>query len=138
MVRLMKKSYKIEKINNRRNFRRIISELKRIDKLTNFNLNVDKNILYVEYPDEIENMEERLLKAFHVYEKHTELKEVVNKEVYRRVLKLKGLDCGHCAARIEDLARKNFDNERIVVDFSTERFILETKDEYLYNNGRGC
>ncbi|MBO4667803.1 MAG: heavy metal translocating P-type ATPase [Bacilli bacterium] len=130
----MKKSYKIEKINNRRNFRRITSELKRIDKLTNFNLNIDKNILYVEYPDEVENMEERLLKAFHTYEKHTELVEIVNQEVYRRVLKLKGLDCGHCAARIEDLARKSLDNERIVVDFSTERFILETKDEYLYNN----
>ena len=130
----MKKSYKIEKIQNRRNFRRITSELKKNKKLTNFNLNIDKDILFVEYPDDVTNIEESILKAFHIYEKHIELTEIVQTEIYRRVLKLKGLDCGHCAARIEDLARKSLDNERVVVDFSTERFILETKDEYLYNN----
>ena len=130
----MKKSYKIEKIQNRRNFRRITSELKKNKKLTNFNLNIDKDILFIEYPDDVTNIEESLLKAFHAYEKHVELTEIVQTEIYRRVLKLKGLDCGHCAARIEDLARKSLDNERVVVDFSTERFILETKDEYLYNN----
>ena len=47
---------------------------------------------------------------------------------------MKGLDCGHCASRIESLAQKTFDHEKIVVDFSTERFILETKDQNLFNN----
>lgn len=130
----MKKSFEIVKIGNKRNYRRIAGEIKKIDGVLNTNLITEKNILHVEYNDEITNIEERLLKAFNIYDKKVELKEIVQTEVYRKVLRLKGLDCGHCANRIEDLAKKNFDYERIVVDFSTERFILETKDEYLANN----
>lgn len=130
----MKKSFEILKISNKRNYRRIIGDIKKIEGILNTNLITEKNILHIEYNDEITNIEERLLKVFYIYDKKVELKEIVQTEVYRKVLRLKGLDCGHCAARIEDLAKKNFNYERIVVDFSTERFILETKDDYLANN----
>ena len=49
--------------------------------------------------------------------------------VYRKVLYLKGLDCGNCASRIENIAKKELNHEKIVVDFATTRFIIETTDK---------
>lgn len=129
----MKISYVVNKIQNKRNYRRISNEIKKIKGIQNINLNSDKNILYIEY-SEVDDLKEKVLKCFHIYEKHAELVENISKEVYRKVLRLEGLDCGHCAARIESLAQKTLEHEKIVVDFSTERFILETKDIYVYDN----
>ena len=130
----MKKGYQISRINNKRNYRRIIGDIRKIEGMENVNLNKDKNTLYVEYADYLEDVEKKILKCFHVYEEKAIIEELVASEVYRKVVILKGLDCGHCAARIESLAKKNFNYERIVVDFSTERFIIETKDKHLCDN----
>ena len=53
------------------------------------------------------------------------------KEVFRKVVYLKGLDCAHCAARIESIAKRQFDHEQLIVDFATTRFIIETTDKEL-------
>lgn len=128
----MKKTYKITKVNKKSNYRRIIGEIKKIKEIDTFNLNKEKDYLYIETNDEF--IEEKILKALHQYEKSAQISEVISDTVYRKVLILKGIDCGHCALRIETLAKKEFDYEQIVVDFSTERFIIETKDKNLYDN----
>ncbi len=130
----MKITYQISKMNNKRNYRRIIGSIRQIDGILNVNLNKEKELLYLEYQDQMEDIFQKVLKCFNEYEKHVKIEEVIAAEVYRKVILLKGLDCGHCAARIESLAKKNFSYERIVVDFSTERFIIETKDKDLYDN----
>lgn len=129
----MKITYQVSKLNNKNNYRRILGDIRKIQGVENVRLNKEKNIIHIEY-NNIDDLKERLLKCFNYYEKQADLEEIVQTEVYRKVLRLKGLDCGHCASRIESLAQKTFDHEKIVVDFSTERFILETKDQNLFNN----
>lgn len=82
----------------------------------------------------INNVQKQILKIIQRYEKNASFDIVVNKEVYRRVLYLKGLDCAHCASRIETIAKKQFNHEQIVVDFATGRFIIETTDEELVDD----
>ncbi len=129
----MKITYQVLKLNNKNNYRRILGDIRKIPGIENVSLNKERNIIHIEY-NNIDDLKERLLKCFNYYEKQVDLEEVVQTEVYRKVLRLKGLDCGHCASRIESLAQKTFEHEKIVVDFSTERFILETKDQNLFNN----
>lgn len=128
----MKKTFRIKKVNKKSNYRRILGEIKKIKELTSFNLNKEKDYLVIE--TENLDIEEKLLKAIRIYEKNAEIEEVKSDTIYRKVLILKGIDCGHCALRIETLAKKEFEHEQIVVDFSTERFIIETKDKTLYDN----
>ena len=130
----MKKIYKVTKVSNNSNYRRILNEIKKIDDVENYKLNKEQALLYIEFKDDVEDIESKLLKAFRKYEKDAILTEVISDTVYRKVLLLRGLDCGYCAQRVEDLAKKEFNHERIVVDFSTERFIIETKDKNLYEN----
>ena len=54
---------------------------------------------------------------------------IVSKELYRKVLYLNGLDCGHCAAKIESLAKKSLNYEKLLVDFASFRFIIESDVE---------
>ena len=129
----MKITYQVLKLKNKNNYRRILSDVRKIPGVENVSLNKERNIIHIEY-NNIDDLKERVLNCFNYYEKQVDLEEVIQTEVYRKVLKLKGLDCGHCASRIESLAQKTFDHEKIVVDFSTERFILETKDQNLFNN----
>ena len=129
----MKITYQVLKLNNKNNYRRILGDIRKIQGIQNVSLNKTKNVIHIEY-NNIDDLKDRLLKCFNYYEKQVDLEEVVQTEVYRKVLRLKGLDCGHCASRIESLAQKTFDHEKIVVDFSTERFILETKDQKLFDN----
>ena len=130
----MKKTYQISRVNNKRSYRRIMGSIRHIKGIYNIKLNKEKEILYVEHDDNLENVETLILKCFSDYEKSARIEEVVAVEVYRKVILLKGLDCGHCAARIESIAKKQLNYERIAVDFSTERFIIETKDKELFNN----
>ena len=129
----MKITYQVLKLKNKNNYRRILGDVRKIPGVENVSLNKERNIIHIEY-NNIDDLKERVLSCFNYYEKQVDLEEVIQTEVYRKVLKLKGLDCGHCASRIESLAQKTFDHEKIVVDFSTERFILETKDQNLFNN----
>ena len=130
----MKKTYQISRVNNKRSYRRILGSIRHIKGIYNIKLNKEKEILYVEHDDNLENVETLILKCFSDYEKSARIEEVIAVEVYRKVILLKGLDCGHCAARIESIAKKQLNYERIAVDFSTERFIIETKDKELFNN----
>ena len=77
---------------------------------------------------------EQVLEILKKHDPKIELTEIENVQNYRKVLKLKGLDCGHCAKRIGTLAKKEFKCDKIIVDFSTERFIIETQNERLFKN----
>lgn len=60
--------------------------------------------------------------------------EIIEKEelpTYRKVLILENLDCANCAAKIERIAKRNFNYDFLVVDLATSRFIIETSDEVL-------
>ena len=74
----------------------------------------------------VPQIEAKIQKALQRYEKTAGIEEFEVKESVRKVLILKGIDCGHCATRIENLARKTFSHEKLVVDFATERFIIKT------------
>lgn len=126
------KSYNILKVENKNNYRRITAELKKIDGVISLSIDKTKNILFIEHTPIVEYSD--LVRAFHKYEKAVTLEEIANVEVYRKVLKLKGIDCAQCALKIEMLAKKNFSHKQIIVDFSTERFIIETSDGDLVQN----
>ena len=127
------KNYQLLKVNNTRNFKRICNEIMKIENIKSVSIETTNNIMHVEYDIEKELTEEFLklkeeliLKAIHEYEKKVVITRIDFQEKYRKVLYLKGLDCAHCASRIESLAKKNMDHEQIIVDFSTGRFIIET------------
>ena len=126
------KSYNVLKVVNKNNYRRITSELKKIEGVISVNIDKNQNILFIEHSPIVEYSD--LVRAFHKYEKAVTLEEIANVEVYRKVLKLKGIDCAQCALKIEMLAKKNFSHKQIIVDFSTERFIIETTDSTLVQN----
>ena len=127
------KNYQLLKVNNTRNFKRICNEIMKIEKIKSVSIETTSNIMHVEYDFEnvlteefLKEKEELILKAIHEYEKKVVITKIDFQEKFRKVLYLKGLDCAHCASRIEALAKKNMDHEQIIVDFSTGRFIIET------------
>lgn len=132
------KSYKIINVKNKKNYNRILGELRKIKELSDINLNKDQHMLHVGLlPTEetgVPQIEAKIQKALQRYEKTAGIEEFEVKESVRKVLILKGIDCGHCATRIENLARKTFSHEKLVVDFATERFIIETTDLELGEN----
>lgn len=130
---LQVKNYQLLKINNTRNFKRICNEIKKIDIIHSVSFELNKLVMHVEYDtpnelsiDELVSYEELIIKAIHEYEKKATMVRIDTKEKYRKVLYLKGLDCAHCASRIEALARRTIEHEQIIVDFATGRFIIET------------
>lgn len=132
------KTYQILKIKSKNNYKRIVAEIRKISELSSVYLERDKELLHVVIDQEkepiLEKTFEKIIKAIQKYEKNATIEELIIKETFRRVLVLKGLDCGHCATRIENLAKKNFNHEKIVIDFATERMIIETTDEVLAQN----
>ena len=130
---LQVKNYQLLKVSNTRNYKRICNEIKKINNIHSVSIETSNNVMHVEFDVEYEindeflkEKEELILKAIHEYEKKVIIAKIEAQEKYRKVLYLKGLDCAHCAARIESLAKKNIDHEQIIVDFSTGRFIIET------------
>ena len=127
------KNYQLMKVSNTRNFKRICNEIMKIENIKSVSIETSNNIMHVEYDFEnelteafLKEKEELILKAIHEYEKKVVIAKIDFQEKYRKVLYLKGLDCAHCASRIESLAKKSMDHEQIIVDFSTGRFIIET------------
>ena len=127
------KNYQLLKVNNTRNFKRICNEIMKIEYIKSVSIETTNNIMHVEYDFDkelteefLKEKEELILKAIHEYEKKVIITRIDFQEKFRKVLYLKGLDCAHCASRIESLAKKNMDYEQIIVDFSTGRFIIET------------
>lgn len=68
------------------------------------------------------------------YIPNIEIEEKEAEEVYRKIVYLENLDCANCAAKVERLAKRTFNHERIIVDFATTRFIIETTDKNLIDN----
>ena len=127
------KNYQLLKVTSNKNFKRICNEIKKIEPIKSVSIENSKNVIHIEYDSTLElteqelfKIEELILKAIHEYEKKAMMIRIDNKEKYRKVLYLKNLDCAHCAARIETIAKKSLDYEQIIVDFSTGRFIIET------------
>ncbi len=131
MIEFLK--YELIKVSSR-SFKRIINELKKNENIQS--VTIESNyIMHVEYTFEgpLENvlpsLEEYIVKVLKYYDKKSNINRIDTKEVYRKVLYLKGLDCAHCADKIANLANKQIKAEKIVVDFSTGRFIIETYDK---------
>lgn len=127
------KNYNIYKVSNKNNYRRITQEIKKIEGVVTLNIDKNQDVLFIEY-NPVVDIYDDILKAINKYEKNAYLEEIENIEVFRKVLKLKGIDCAQCALKIEMLAKKNFSHKQIIVDFSTERFIIETTDIDLIKN----
>ena len=83
----MKITYQVLKLNNKNNYRRILGDIRKIQGIENVRLNKERNIIHIEY-NNIDDLKDRLLKCFNYYEKQVDLEEVVQTEVYRKVLPL--------------------------------------------------
>lgn len=129
------RNYQILKISGNKNFKRIINEIKKIDYITSASIENNKYVLHLEYStdvikneEDIKKLEEDVTKAIREYEKKAQIIKVETIEKYRKVLYLNGLDCAHCAMRVETTAKRTINHEQIIVDFPTGRFIIETYD----------
>ena len=110
------KNYQLLKVTSNKNFKRICNEIKKIEPIKSVSIENSKNVIHIEYDSTLElteqelfKIEELILKAIHEYEKKAMMIRIDNKEKYRKVLYLKNLDCAHCAARIETIAKKSLD-----------------------------
>lgn len=137
------KKYQITKMNSVKGINRIVNEIKKIDTIFNASIDRTTKILIVEcnapeleikHENYYKKLEDKILKAIRMYEKHAKLVSIDNVEVYRKVLYLNGLDCAYCGTRIENIAKKELNHQRIVVDYPTYRFIIETTDKALVDN----
>lgn len=137
------KKYQITKMNSVKGVNRIVNEIKKIDTIFNASIDRTTKILIVEcnapeleikHENYYKKLEDKILKAIRMYEKQAKLVSIDNVEVYRKVLYLNGLDCAYCGTRIENIAKKELNHQRIVVDYPTYRFIIETTDKALVDN----
>lgn len=137
------KKYQIRKMTSTKGLNRIVNEIKKIDTVFNATIDRETKVLLVEctppeqqykHNDYYKNLFNKILKAIHLYEKKAELVALDDVEVYRRVLYLNGLDCAYCGMRIETIAKETFNHQRIVVDYPTYRFIIETTDKELVDH----
>lgn len=137
------KKYQILKMNTVKGINRIVNEIKKIDTIFNASIDKTTKILIIECNEpeqEIKHdtyykrLEDKILKAIRVYEKQAKIVSIDNVEVFRKVLYLNGLDCAYCGTRIENIAKKELNHQRIVVDYPTYRFIIETTDKNLVDN----
>ena len=137
------KKYQITKMSTVKGINRIVNEIKKIDTIFNASIDKTTKILIVECNEpeqEIKHetyykrLEDKILKAIRVYEKQAKIVSIDNVEVFRKVLYLNGLDCAYCGTRIENIAKKELNHQRIVVDYPTYRFIIETTDKALVDN----
>ena len=128
------KKYQITKMSTVKGINRIVNEIKKIDTIFNASIDKTTKILIVECNEpeqEIKHetyykrLEDKILKAIRVYEKQAKIVSIDNVEVFRKVLYLNGLDCAYCGTRIENIAKKELNHQRIVVDYPTYRFIIE-------------
>ena len=134
------KKYQITKMNSVRSVNRIVNEIKKIESVFNATIDKSTRILRVECSvsanekDSYKQLDSQILKAVQMYEKHAKLTAIDNAQIYRKVLYLKGLDCAYCGARIENIAKKELNHERIMVDYPTYRFIIDTTDKDLVDH----
>ena len=136
------KNYQLSKISSN-NYKRITNKIKKIKEIKGASIDKEQDILRVQIflkADErasskrIEKIEDNIIKSILEYEKKASIEEIVYKDMYRKVLYLNGLDCAHCAAKIEDLAKKSLNYEKLLVDYTSFRFIIESADKEQMDN----
>lgn len=127
------KSYQLVKVSSSKNFKRICNEILKTEYVKSVSIENSTNVMHVEYDAEkvtsdeiLVRAEDLILKAIHEYEKKALMLKIDIQEKYRKVLYLRNIDCAHCASRIETIAKKTVEHEKIVLDFTTGRFIIET------------
>lgn len=122
----------VEKVNKASNL------IKRLKDVTSAYIDKEKQLLRLElnlndkdkrFNKKVKSIEEEILKILKSLNNESTMEYIVSKELYRKVLYLNGLDCGHCAAKIESLAKKNLNYEKLLVDFASYRFIIESSDK---------
>ncbi len=119
-------------------YKRAKNSITKIDGVIEVFIDKNKNIANVTYNQNIidkDNLTNEIINIFKSYDKKINIDIYEEaKQSYRKVLYLKGLDCGHCAAKVQEAAQKYIPHEKIVVDFATLRFIIETKDKDVIDN----
>ncbi len=131
----MKKQFKLNNVSGSALYKIEVELSKIIDK-NNFVLNKDTKTLMVNFSDEEKSIEQvkDIINCISDIDEDIDIEEKEIKPVIRKVLTLKNLDCGSCASKVERIAKRTFDHEFIVVDFSSEKFIIETTNEEVINN----
>lgn len=100
-----------------------------------FSINKEKFYFILECDEcSYEEDKKQVLDIVKYYIPNIEITEKDAEEVYRKIVYLENLDCANCAAKVERLSKRTFNHERIIVDFATTRFIIETTDLELVNN----
>lgn len=127
------KNYQLMKISSSRNYKRICNEILKIEFIKTVSVENATNVMHVEFDAEkvkdeetLSKVEELIVKAIREYEKKALMVKLDVHEKYRKVLYLKNIDCAHCASRIEKIAKNKIEHEKIVMDYTTGRFIVET------------
>lgn len=130
----MKRKYEFDNVPTINIFDDIVKE---INQKSDFKIELYKDKFYFYFEGIDETFDENVLESIDIIKKYIpniELKIVPNEEVYRKIIFLENLDCANCAAKVERIAKKTLNNENIIVDFATTRFIIETTDSKLVDN----
>ena len=136
------KNFQLSKIESN-NYKRILNGIKKIKGIKSATINKEKNTLRIEVSVDqnerkaqarLEKVKTQITNAILTYEKKATIEEIIAKEVYRRVLYLNGLDCAHCATKIETIAKRELDYEKLLVDYTSFRFIIESSNKEQMNN----
>ena len=131
----MKRKFEFDNVYSLNVFDDIISEVHVKYPNIKMELNKEKFYYIIESNEEtFEQDKNNVLEIVKYYVPNIEIIETEVQEVHRKIVYLQNLDCANCASKVERLAKKTFNHERIVVDFATTRFIIETTDEDLINN----
>lgn len=131
----MKRKFEFDNVFSLTIFNDITGEINVKYPNIKFSLNTEKFYFIIEANDEnFEDEKEKILEIVRYYIPNIIIEEKDAEEVFRKIVYLENLDCANCAAKVERLAKKTLNHERIIVDFATTRFIIETTDENLVNN----
>ena len=131
----MKRKFEFDNIQSLNIFDDIISEINVKYPHIKIDLNKDKFYFVIDANDDMfEESRQIVLDVVKSYSPNIEITETEAKELYRKIVYLKNLDCANCAAKVERIAKRTFDHEKIIVDFATTRFIIETTNKELAEN----
>ena len=133
-------AYNLKRFRGKKN-KKIISEILELSYVENCIIDKENKEWILKINFSFENEEffdnklpkynKAILTIIQKYEPKALFEIALEEEVFRKVVYLKGLDCAHCAARIESIAKRQFKHQQIIVDFATTRFIIETTDKEL-------
>ena len=131
----MKKKFEFDNVFSLNVFDDIKGEIQVKHPNIKFFINTEKFYFILECDDcNYEEDKKNVLDIVKYYIPNIEIEEKEAEEVYRKIVYLENLDCANCAAKVERLSKRTFNHERIIVDFATTRFIIETTDKNLIDN----